>query len=149
MPQLLVCRVDTREVALPIERVVEVLRMAAVSAVPHSPPWLSGMLNLRGRIIPVIDLRRRLGLPAAPVDLSTALVIVATEARTAGLMVDYASEVLDVPPGAIDPPDPLAGDGRLLAGMARAGARLLLILAVESVVAPLSPNAAGVERLLP
>ena len=145
MPQLLVCRVDTREVALPLERVVEVLRMAAVTAVPHSPPWLRGMLNLRGQTVPVIDVRQRLGLAATRIDLSTTLVITTIGARTIGLMVDEAREVLDVPSDAIDPPDPLAGDGQLLAGMARAGARLLFILDLPLLVPVLSLSATAGE----
>src|SRR4051812_47873803 len=91
---LLVFRLQAREYALPVASVVEVLRMVAVSPLPGSPAWLSGVINLRGHIIPVMDLRLRMGLAAEPIDLTTPLIIAESNGQTLGLVVDSAVEVL-------------------------------------------------------
>ncbi|RME66209.1 MAG: purine-binding chemotaxis protein CheW [Caldilineae bacterium] len=80
--------------ALDIYAVEEVVRMAALTPKPNAPDWLSGYLNLRGDILPVVDLRRRLGRAAGPLRLNDLIVIVHHAGRRAGLIVDGVSDVV-------------------------------------------------------
>jgi len=134
LTQLIVFRLAGREYALPVRSVAEVLRMVALTPVPEAPAWLAGMLNLRGRIIPVVDLRTRLGLPAQAIDVNTPIIVAQTTDRVLGLIADEMTEVVGLPLDAIQPPDLLAGAGHAVTAMARAGGRLLLILDLTRVV---------------
>lgn len=85
-----------------------VITPQAITAVPRTPAFVAGVMNLRGRIVPVVDLRKRFGLPDASGDQKgRRIVIVETEGLTAGLIVDAVSEVLRLPESAIDPPSSL------------------------------------------
>jgi purine-binding chemotaxis protein CheW len=121
---------DGREHALPVEDVVEVLRMVAATPLPEAPPWVCGVINLRGRVIPLIDLRSRLGAPRREPDLSTPIIAVQANDVAAGLVVDEVVEVLALPREAVDSPDRVtaAAPASALSGVARRGDRLILVL---------------------
>jgi purine-binding chemotaxis protein CheW len=142
LSQLLVFQLAAREYALPIESIVEVLRMVALAPVAHSPAGLSGVVNLRGRVVPVLDLRVRLGLASQPVDLTTPLVIVALRELVFGQIVDSATEVLGVSADNIEIPGALSGDNHMLSGIARHGARLIFILDAALLVPASFPRLA-------
>ncbi|MCX6027835.1 MAG: chemotaxis protein CheW [Chloroflexi bacterium] len=142
LTQWLVFRLQAHDYALPIGEVAEVLRMVALTPVPESPVWLSGMANLRGRAIPVIDLRRRLGLPPEAPGLSTPIIVTHATGRPVGLIADSVSEVITLPADAFEPPDALAGPGRAVSWLAHAGERLILVLDLPRLTAGL-PNADG------
>jgi purine-binding chemotaxis protein CheW len=138
LTQWLVFQLQTHDYALPVGDVVEVLRMVALTPVPEAPPWLAGILNLRGRAIPVLDLRRRLvvGPPEAP-GLNTPIIVAHAAGRPVGLIADRVSEVIALPADAIEPPDALAGPGRAISGLAHAGDRLILVLDLPRLTAGL------------
>jgi len=142
LTQWLVFRLNYHDYALSIGDVVEVLRMVALTPVPEAPAWLAGIVNFRGRAIPVIDLRQRLGLPAEMPGLSTPIIVTRATGRQVGLIADSVSEVLALPADALEPPDALAGPGRAVTGLAHAGERLVLILDLPRLTAGL-PNAVG------
>jgi purine-binding chemotaxis protein CheW len=131
--RLLVFRLNGHEHALPLERVVEVFRMVAVTPLPQAPPWVCGVMDLRGRVIPVIDLRVKLGMPAREPDLSTPIVVVETGGAAAGLVTDEVVEVLAVPGEAVEPPDRAAGPGRAVTSLARLDGRLVLVLDTQAL----------------
>jgi len=133
--QLVVFRVGKSEYALPVTNVGEILRMVAIAPVPEAPSWLPGVINLRGKVIPVIDLRTRLGLPEAKVGVNTPIVVTESEGQMVGLVADAVTELMTVQLDAVEPPDELAGPGNAVEGVARAGDRLILILALERVCA--------------
>ena len=81
--QWVIFRVESGYYALPLERVVEVLRMVSVRPVPDGPAWLAGVINLRGRVLPIMDLRARLGLPPQPVRLETRIIVTDAGVRPA------------------------------------------------------------------
>src|SRR5690349_13823440 len=108
--RLVVVRLD-REYALPAEHVVEVVRMVAVTPLPEAPPWLAGVINLRGRVVPLIDLRTRLGLPPAEHGLTTAILILEAGGATIGLIADVVTEMLEIGADEIEAPGELAGPG--------------------------------------
>jgi len=126
--------------AVPIGRVQEIKCWDAVTRVPYTPPFLLGVVNLRGAIVPVIDLRLRFALGHAPYDANTVIVVVRVPGergeRTAGLVVDAVSEVHDVPVRAIQPAPDLAGMSELacIRGVAQLEERLVMLLDVERLV---------------
>lgn len=86
-------RLAGRYYALPVAEVREILRLGELTPVPHSPFPVLGVFNLRGRVVPLLDLRARLGLPEAPADSESRIVLVESRARRIGLLVDAATRV--------------------------------------------------------
>jgi purine-binding chemotaxis protein CheW len=125
---LLILRMQGHEHALPVDDVVEVLRMVAATPLPDAPPWVSGVINLRGRVIPLVDLRSRLGAPGLEPDVSTPIVVVEADGATVGLVVDEVVEVLALPSEAMTLPGPVTAASTAVSGVARAGDRLILVL---------------------
>lgn len=146
LSHVLVFKVDFREYALPVHHVVEVVRMVAITPLPETPPWVDGVFNFRGRFVPVVDLRARLGIPRREPDLSTPIVITAGEAGLFGLVADELVEVLPVSSRQLD-----ASNGQTpspaVAAMVRHRDRLVLVLDPDrlhdSSVSAVLPN--GIE----
>jgi purine-binding chemotaxis protein CheW len=125
---LLVFRMDGREHALPVEDVVEVVRMVAATPLPEAPVWVGGVINFRGRVIPLIDARARLGAPRREPDLSTRIIVVQTSEWAAGLVVDEVVEVLPVRAEALDPPGKATAGAAAVSGVVSEDDRLILVL---------------------
>jgi purine-binding chemotaxis protein CheW len=115
--------------------------MVAITPLPEAPPWLAGMINLRGRVIAVSDLRLRLGLPAPAPGLNTPIIVVEADGRQLGLIADSVVEVLTQTAESTDLPAGLVGQSRLAQATLRAGGRLITVL-------DLGPLSAGSERLI-
>jgi purine-binding chemotaxis protein CheW len=133
--QLLTFKLDEQEYALDIANVVQVVRMVAVTRAPKAPDFVEGMINLRGRVIPVIDIRKRCGLPVKRYDLNTQLLIAQAEGRAMALMVDAVSEVLTMPASSIEPPAHIGPQMENLKAVGKLGDRLLLILDPSTILA--------------
>jgi purine-binding chemotaxis protein CheW len=126
--RLLVFRLDGAEYALPIEQVAEIVRMVAITPVPGSPSWMAGAIDLRGSVIPVVDLRLRLGLPERAPQPSTPIMVGRTGSRVVGLIADEVVDVLDLAPDRIDALDEAAASGGLVKGIARLDMGLVAVL---------------------
>jgi purine-binding chemotaxis protein CheW len=126
--EVLVFTVGGHDHALPVEDVIEVVRMVAVTPLPEAPAWVAGVINMRGRIIPVIDLRTRLGLPPREPDLSTPIIIVGGSEAAAGLVADAAGEVLALPSAVVESPHRVPTPVPAVSGVVRQGDRLILLL---------------------
>ncbi len=120
---------------LPLENVSEVVRMVAITKVPKAPAWLPGVINVRGRVVPLVDLRSRLGLPAQSPELNTPIIVVQVKERVVGLIADRVEEVISLPPEAITPPDELTIKARPIKAIARQGSQLVLILDLPRLTA--------------
>jgi purine-binding chemotaxis protein CheW len=123
---------------VPVLAVRDVLGPQAITRIPLAPPEIAGSLNLRGRIVTAIDLRRRLGLPVRPAsDSGSMSVVVDRDGELYSLLVDQVGEVLPLPLAdrAANPPtlDPLWRD--VSVGIHRQGERLLIALDVERILA--------------
>jgi purine-binding chemotaxis protein CheW len=137
-PQWVVFRLEAGQYALPLEHVVEVLRMVAIRPVPEGPAWLAGVINLRGRMLPIMDLRARLGLPPLGTRLETRIIVAdtagfggATGPQLIGLLADEVLEVLTQSASTIELPQGLPGTaGRPLAAV-QAGDRLVTVFDLE------------------
>lgn len=134
--QWLTFRLSSGEYALEVGDVVEVLRMVALAPMPEAPPWLVGLLNLRGRVMPVIDLRVRLALPARPVGLDTPILVAQCAGRPVGLIADEVLEVLTLSSDALAAPDALAGAGHPILAVGRSDGRLILLLDLKRICEP-------------
>ena len=120
-----------------IARVYEIIRMESLTAIPRAPEFVEGVINLRGQIIPVIDLRKRFGLPKAEQTRSSRIIIVEMNEMRVGLTVDAVLEVLDLGVGTINPPPPVVQggvDSAFLQGIALVKERLVVLLAVDSIL---------------
>ncbi len=100
-----------RPFALPVAQVQEILRLPELTPVPHAPFPVLGVFNLRGRVVPLLDLRARLGLPERPRDEGSRIVLVESESRRIGLLVDAVSRVAQLAQSAIDEATQTGMDG--------------------------------------
>ena len=98
-------RIGSRRFALPVAQVREIVRADSPTPVPHPPYAVLGVFNLRGRVVPLLDLRSRLGLPRRAIDADSRIVVVESEARRIGILVDSVERVAPLAQSAIHPPD--------------------------------------------
>jgi purine-binding chemotaxis protein CheW len=139
-PQYLTFGIGTEEYALGILRVREILQYGAVTRVPRTPAWVRGVINLRGSVVPVLDLAVKFGLPPSPISRSTCIVITEVvlegESVVLGVVADEVSQVVDLPPDAVMPPPSFGTRVRVdyLRGMGRVGERLVLLLDADKML---------------
>ncbi len=136
---VVVFRLNGHPFGLPVSHVREVLRLQQPTPVPKAPFFVEGILNLRGRVIAVIDLRKRFDLPTATVTDRARVLIVRLPTALVGLIVDAVEEVRPIPPSSVQPPPEVVTRGlhaRYLAGVARAGAELILLLNLATIFSP-------------
>jgi purine-binding chemotaxis protein CheW len=134
---------EREDYAIDVLRVHEIRTSGAITAVPNAPAHVRGVMNLRGTIIPVVDLRTRLGMPEIEAGRVTAIVVITVGAKIMGLIVDSVSDVIDIPPAAVQPPGGFTGhiDTRFLTGLARADGRLVVLLDLERLLGSEDPSA--------
>ncbi len=113
-----------------ISRVQEIIRPPAITAVPRAPEYVEGVVNLRGRVIPVINLRFRFRLPETERGRTDRIVVLELDGQTVGAAVDAVSEVLRIPRSAIEPPAATLGgaEDSYLRGIAKVDDRLIILL---------------------
>lgn len=126
------------EYAVDIGFVQEIIRLQEITRVPEAPEFVEGVINLRGRVIPVLDLRKRFRLPAGEDRARMRIVVVSSAGRMVGLIVDAVREVLTLPTAAIEPPPPVvSGIGKeYLKGIGKRKDRLLILLDLSRVLTP-------------
>jgi purine-binding chemotaxis protein CheW len=135
MLQLVGFRVGGEEFALDILRVQEIIRLHELTRVPNSPEFMDGVMNLRGKIIPVIALRKRFGLGNVPPDKQTRIVVVEIKGTVLGFVVDSVSEVLRIPAETVEPPPRLGKvDKEYVSGVGKLDDRLLILLDLDRLM---------------
>jgi purine-binding chemotaxis protein CheW len=135
--QLVVFQLGAELYGVEIARVHEIIRLQTVTRVPHAPAFVEGVINLRGKVIPVVDLRRRFGLPVADHTRASRIVVVEIGDQVVGIVVDGVSEVLRVNKGTIEPPSPVVAgiESDYLLGIAKLPERLVILLNLDRVLA--------------
>ena len=135
-------KVASEEYGVPILKVRELIGLMEITTIPSAPEFVRGIINLRGKIIPVLDLRLRFGLPISD-DTSQAVIIVTQLASpvgplTMGVLVDQVLEVRTIEAAHIEPSPRFPGDGctEFVLGVGKADARVILLLDIERVLAP-------------
>ncbi|MCL5959481.1 MAG: chemotaxis protein CheW [Chloroflexi bacterium] len=119
-----------------IARVQEIIRWQRVTRIPKASYFVEGIINLRGRVIPVVDLRRCFGLEAVSQSDVMRIVVVEIRGSTVGLIVDGVSEVLRLPESVVEPPSPIitTRESTYLRGIARLADRFIALLDLEQVI---------------
>jgi purine-binding chemotaxis protein CheW len=140
LEQYLTFFIGDDEYAVGILRVREIIQYDAVTRVPKTPSWVRGVINLRGSVVPVVDLAVKFGLPESLPTKSTCIVIIETEIEgeraIMGVLADAVSQVVDLPPSEVQAPPTLGTRVRVdyLVGMGRSGKKFVLILDVDKVL---------------
>ncbi len=117
--------------------VQESIRMTTITNLPGAPEFVEGVINLRGRIIPVVDLKRRFGLEQGEHTNRSRIVVVDVGAHTIGVVVDGVSEVLKIAPGQVEPPPAvtMTGDSDYIRGVAKLDDRMITLLDLAKALA--------------
>ena len=137
--QLVCFRMLREEYGIDIMQVREIIRLEAITEVPGAPPFVAGIVNLRGNVLPVVDLRLRFGRGRGERSEQNRILVVEIEGRTTGLIVDAVSEVLRVPESQIEPTPQIldhGAAGRYLAGIAKldGGRRTIILVNTDTVL---------------
>ncbi|MBN1420663.1 MAG: purine-binding chemotaxis protein CheW [Planctomycetes bacterium] len=121
---------------LEILRVREIIGIMEITAVPRTPKFVRGVVNLRGKVIPVIDLRTKFDMPTAEATDQTCIIVVDVDQVEMGIIVDQVSEVLDIDGGEIEnaPNFGAAVDTDFILGMGKAGGRVIILLDIVKVL---------------
>jgi len=126
------------EYGIEILRVNEIIGMLPITPIPQTDPWVRGVINLRGKVIPVLDLRLKLGMEAAEETEETCIIVVQIQGALIGVIVDKVSEVLDIDEAQVEDP-PALGMGvetDLLLGIGKAEGKVKLLLDIDRVLTP-------------
>ncbi len=136
--QVVVMTLANEHYGVDISAVAEIIKLQPVTFVPRAPAFVEGVTNLRGKVLPVIDLRKRFGLAVATPGKETRIVVVEMAGTQVGMIVDAVSEVLRVPESGVEPPSPIVStvDSAFISGIAKAGSRLIILLDLEQILKP-------------
>lgn len=144
--QLVVFQLGSESYGVDISQVREIVSRQKITRVPRTPYYIEGVMNLRGRVIPVVDLKKRLGLPQGE-DPGTKIAVAEVEGITVGMVVDGVSEVLRISDAAVDTPSQvMAGiDVDYIIGVAKIEDRLVILLDLPKVLARLDKASEAVS----
>ncbi len=134
--QIVGFRIGNETYGVRIGAVREIVRVPEITAVPSAPEMVEGVINLRGKIIPVMDLRKRFGRGETQPSKKNRILVVELENKLIGLIVQSASEVLKIPPSEIEPPGSVfaEGDSGCITGVGKLGSRLIILLDIAKLL---------------
>lgn len=134
--QLVTFTLGNEEYAVDILKVQEINRMKEITRVPNSPSYVEGVINLRGKVIPVVNLRKKFGLAERESDEQSRIMIMDIQGITMGLVVDSVSEVLRVPANIVEPTPPMASNisTEFIKGIAKLEDRLIILLDMDRLL---------------
>jgi purine-binding chemotaxis protein CheW len=135
--QLVVFDLASEFYGVDIGDVREIIRMQNVTRVPGTPVYMEGVINLRGKVVPVVDLRRRLDLKVKPQTKESRIVVMDIGGKDVGVIVDGVTEVLRIPLSSVEPPSQMIAnsDSAYLRGIAKLGDKLVILLDLDKVLA--------------
>ncbi|MBA4389346.1 MAG: chemotaxis protein CheW [Syntrophus sp. (in: bacteria)] len=145
--QLVTFKLGSEEFAVDILKVQEINKMMNITKIPNAPAFIEGVINLRGKIIPIVDLRKRLGFKDQDYDKSTRIIVVELDGLVLGFIVDSVSEVLRIPENTIEPPPTMiAGiESEYIEGIGKVDDRLLILLELKKIFS--SPERKDIENI--
>lgn len=145
--QLVTFKLGTEEFGVDILKVQEINKMMSITKIPNAPTFIEGVINLRGKIIPIVDLRKRLGFRDQPYDKSTRIIVVELDGLVLGFIVDSVSEVLRIPENTIEPPPSMVAgiESEYIEGVGKLDERLLILLELKKVFS--SPEKKDIENI--
>jgi len=129
-------RIGNETYGVRIGAVKEIVRVPEITTVPSAPELIEGVINLRGKIIPVMDLRKRFGEVSLQSDKKNRILVVELENKLVGLIVNSASEVLKIPPSEIEPPGTVFAEGEsgYVTGVGKLKGRLIILLDIAKLL---------------
>ncbi len=134
--KVIVFQLNEKEYAVPVSQVKSIEKIMHITRVPHTNPFVKGVMNLRGVVTPLLDLRVRFDLDAQAYTESTRVIIVSVGEKEVGLIVDGANDVIDIPTNMIEPPPEvvgLAAEG-FINGVANLDKRLLILIDLDKIL---------------
>jgi len=136
--QLVLFDLASEHYAIDSSIVREIIRIQNITRVPGSSSYVEGVTNLRGRVVPVLDLRRRLDLPVTDRNKETRIVVVNVAGHDVGLIVDGVSEVLRIPTSVIEPPSMIVSgeDSDYVMGIAKLESKMVILLDLDKLLSP-------------
>ncbi|HNS14316.1 MAG TPA: chemotaxis protein CheW [Syntrophorhabdaceae bacterium] len=145
--QLVTFKLENEEFGVDILKVQEINKMMNITKIPNAPTFIEGVINLRGKIIPIIDLRKRLGFHNRVYDKSTRIIVVELDGLVLGFIVDSVSEVLRIPGNTIEPPPSIVAgiESDYIEGVGKLNDRLLILLELKKIFA--SPERKEIENI--
>ncbi len=134
--QLVTFSIDDEEFGVDILKVQEIIRTMEITKVPRAPEFVEGVINLRGKVIPIIDLRRRFGLVTRDHDKDTRIIVIDISDMIVGFVVDSVSEVLRIPSSTVEPPPPVVAglESEYISGVGKLADRLLILLDLDRLL---------------
>lgn len=134
--KVVVFQLGHEEYAVPVQQVKTIEKIVPLTRVPRTPEFVKGVVNLRGVVTPVIDLRGRFGLPEIEATEHTRMIVVSLSDIEVAMIVDSANDVLDIPQDSVEAPPEVVGGIRAtyLNGIAKLGERLIVILNLGQVL---------------
>ncbi|HEV2992272.1 MAG TPA: chemotaxis protein CheW [Candidatus Angelobacter sp.] len=129
-------RIGRETFGVPISLVHEIVRVPDITSVPEAPDYVEGVINLRGKIISVVDLRKRFGETEIKAHKKNRILVVEVSGKLVGLMVDAASEVLKIPPSEVDLPPNVFEEGELnyVTGVGKLQSRLIILIDLTKIL---------------
>jgi purine-binding chemotaxis protein CheW len=145
--QLVTFKLGSEEFGVDILKVQEIIKMMNVTKIPNAPAFIEGVINLRGKIIPIVDLRKRLGFNDQEFDKSTRVIVVELDGLVLGFIVDSVSEVLRIPEDTIEPPPSMVAgiESEYIEGVGKLDDRLLILLELKKIFS--SPEKKDIENI--
>ena len=133
---LVIFGLDREEFGIPIARAREIVRVPEITRVPQAPPHIRGVMNLRGRILPVVEIRTRFGLERAELTPRSRVVVVEAHGRMVGILVDVVSQVVKIGESAIVPPpdEVVSQRADYVSNVARVGPRLIILIELDKAL---------------
>ena len=134
--QLVTFSIGEEEFGVDILKVQEIIRIMEITKVPKAPQFVEGVINLRGNVIPVIDLRKRFGLETRDHDSQTRIIVIEINKMIVGFVVDSVSEVLRIPQNTVEPPPPVVSglESEYISGVGKLEDRLLIMLDLDRLL---------------
>lgn len=134
--QLVTFSIGSEEFGVDILKVIEIIRTMEITKVPKAPVFVEGVINLRGLVIPIIDLRRRFGLENKASDSNTRIIVIEINGMSVGFVVDSVSEVLRIPANTVEPAPPVVAgvDSDYISGVGKLEDRLLILLDLDKLL---------------
>ena len=136
LEQIITFNVGKEDYGIEIQMVKEVIRQREITRLPKAPAFVKGVINLRGDVIPVIDLREKFGLEEEEYTDKTRVIVVEVDRKSIGMIVDSVSHVVRLARDQIEPPPPLVGgvSGEFIRGVGKLGERLIVLLNINRIL---------------
>lgn len=137
--KVVVFQLADKEYVIPVSQVQGIEKLIYITRVPKTPSFVKGVINLRGVVTPIIDLKNRFGLGESSLSESTRIIIITLDDMNVGVIVDSANDVLDIPVDSIEPQPEVVGgmEQDFIAGVAKIDSRLLILLHLNLVLNPI------------